>query len=183
MKFLFDFLPVLLFFIIYQVYKDFYLATGVAIAASAVQVGWMWLRHRRVERMHLIGFVLLLVFGGMGILFRDELFLKWKVSIVNWLFGVVFLGSHFIGRKTLIERMMSSAVELPSNIWTRLNMAWSLFFIAVGVVNIYVAYSFDTDTWVDFKFYGMLGLTLAFVIGQAFYLARYIKTEPEAEEK
>ncbi len=113
---------------------------------------------------------------------QDELFLKWKVTVVNWLFGAVFLGSQFIGSKTLIERMMGGAVEMPATIWVRLNMAWSLFFIAVGVVNLYVAYSYDTDTWVDFKFYGMLGLTLAFVIGQMFYLVRHIKTaEPEKE--
>ena len=182
MKFLFDFLPVLLFFIVYQIYKDFYLATIVIIIASMIQVGWMWFRHRRIERMPLIALVLLILFGGITLMLQDELFLKWKVTVVNWLFGAVFLGSQFIGSKTLIERMMGSAVEMPANIWVRLNMAWSLFFIAVGVVNLYVAYSYDTDTWVDFKFYGMLGLTLAFVIGQMFYLVRHIKTaEPEKE--
>ncbi len=181
MKFLFDFFPILLFFIAYKLY-GIYAATAVAIAASFVQVGTFWLKHRRFENMHLVTLALIAVLGGATLWLQDEAFIKWKPTVVNWLFGAVFLGSQFIGKKPLAERMMGSAVTLPDGIWRRLNLAWTLFFVAMGFANLYVMYNFDTDTWVNFKLFGMMGLTLAFVIGQAFYLARYIKPE-EAEEK
>ena len=182
MKLLFDFLPIVLFFAVYKIYDDFYLATGVIIIATAVQVGWMWWRHGKVERMPLIALGLLVVFGGITLLLQDEMFLKWKVTVVNWLFGIVFLGSQLIGQKPLIQRMMDSQINLPDRVWRRLNLAWVVFFLAMGVINLYVMYQFDTDTWVSFKFYGLLGLTLVFVLAQGFYLARHMELEPDASQ-
>jgi len=180
MKFLYDFFPILLFFIAYKLY-GIYAATVVAIAASFVQVGWFWLQHRRFENMHLITLALLVVFGGLTLFLQDETFIKWKPTVINWLFGLVFLGSQFIGKKTIVERMMGATVELPATLWPRLNLAWAAFFIFLGFANMYVMYTFDTDTWVNFKLFGMTGLTLAFVLGQGLYLVRYMKNQPATE--
>lgn len=180
MKLLFDFLPIVVFFAVYKWTGDFYQATIAIIVASCLQVGWTWLKHRRVERMPLIALALLLVFGGITLVLHDEMFLKWKPTVVNWLFGAAFLASQFIGRKPLIERMLDSAMQLPAAVWTRLNLAWAVFFAVMGVANLYVAYQFSTDTWVNFKLYGMLGLTLVFVLAQGFYLARHIEPAEES---
>lgn len=179
MKFLFDFLPVLLFFVAYQIY-DIYVATATAMAASGLQIGWLWLKHRRVERMALFTFVLIMVLGGTTLALQDDAFIKWKPTAVNWLFGAVFLGSLFVGKKTAIEYLVGGQLKLPAVIWVRLNLGWAAFFLAMGIANLYVAFYFDTDTWVNFKLFGMLGLTLAFVVAQAFYLARHIETGTEA---
>ena len=181
MKFLFDLFPILLFFIAYK-FQGIYVATGVAIAASCLQVGWFWLRHRRVETMHLVTLALIVVLGGATLWLHNETFIKWKPTAVNWAFATVFLLSQYVGRKPLAERMMSSAISLPENIWQRLNLAWAVFFLAMGAVNIYVVYNFDTDTWVNFKLFGMMGLTLLFVVAQAFYLARHVKDETLEKE-
>lgn len=179
MKFFFDFLPILLFFIAYKLY-GIYVATAVAIIVSIAQVGWLWWRHHRVERMPLITAAMLLVLGGATLLFQDETFIKWKPTVVNWIFAVAFLASQFVGDKTLIERMMGANIELPKMVWAKLNLTWALFFCAMGVVNLIVAYSFDTDTWVNFKLFGILGLTLVFVFGQALFMARYLKSDAQS---
>jgi intracellular septation protein len=176
MKFLFDFLPILLFFVIFKLY-DIYLATAVAIAASTLQVAWLWLQHRKVESMPLVTLALIVVLGGATLVLQDETFIKWKPTAVNWLFGAVFLGSQFIGKKTITERMLGANMALPRTVWSRLNASWVIFFVAMGVVNLYIAFNFDTETWVNFKLFGMMGLTLVFVLGQAFYLARHLKTD------
>ncbi|AKH19822.1 septation protein A [Sedimenticola thiotaurini] len=183
MKFLSDLFPVILFFIAYKMY-DFYVATAVIIVATIVQVGYNWFRYRKVEKMHLVTLLLVLLFGGLTLYLQDPLFLKWKPTVVNWLFAIVFFGSHFIGNRTLVERMMGKSVALPVPVWSRLNMAWTLFFVAMGAINLYVAFSFSEDTWVNFKLFGMMGMTILFIILQAFYLAKYIseveqKTTPE----
>ena len=131
--------------------------------------------------MHLITLALIVVLGGATILLRDEMFIKWKPSVVNWLFAAVFLGSQFIGSKNIVRRMMDKAVTLEDVIWTRLNLAWAGFFVFAGLLNVYVVYNYDTDTWVNFKLFGLLGLTVAFVIAQSFYLMRHIKEAPETE--
>lgn len=131
--------------------------------------------------MHLATLALITVFGGLTLALQDETFIKWKPSIVNWLFGIVFLGSQFIGKKNIVERMMSKSITLPAFIWPRLNMAWSIFFIALGFANLYVMSYYDTSTWVDFKLFGMMGLTLAFLVVQGIYLARYIQDDPVKE--
>lgn len=183
-KFLFDFFPVVLFFVAYKMYDDpargILAATAVAIVASVGQVGYSWLRHRRVERMHLLTMLIIVVLGGLTIALRDEMFIKWKPTLVNWLFALVFLGSQFVGRKPLVRRMMERSVELPDSVWTRLNATWVAFFVLLGILNLYVVYHFDTDIWVNFKLFGMLGLTVLFVIAQGFYIMRHAK-EPSAE--
>jgi len=174
MKLLFDFFPVLLFFIAFKSF-DIFVATAVAIIASIIQVGIYRLKNKRYETMHLVTLGLIILFGGATLLLQDELFIKWKPTIVNWLFGLAFLLSQIVSGTPLVKRMMGSAIDMPENIWTRLNLAWGLFFILLGLANIYVIYNFDTNTWVNFKLFGMLGLTIGFVIIQSIYIARYIK--------
>ncbi len=176
MKMLFDFFPVLLFFAAYKFY-DIYIATAVLIAASAVQTFGSRLMTGRFEKAHLITLALVALFGGATLLLHDEIFIKWKPSVINWLFGIVFIGSHFIGKKTIIERMMGGNIELPARLWSRLNLAWAVFFLSLGFLNIYVAFSFDTDTWVNFKMFGLMGLTFAFIIAQSIYLMRHMPAE------
>lgn len=181
MKLLFDFFPILLFFAAYKFF-DIYVATGVAIAASFVQVGYSWFKTRKVEAMHLVTLAIIVVFGGLTLYLRDEQFIKWKPTVINWLFGLVFLASQWLGEKTMIERMMGENLELPPPVWRRLNLSWTAFFFLLGAINLFVMYSFDTDTWVNFKLFGMLGLTVAFVLLQSVYLSRHLpqaKTEEE----
>jgi len=178
MKFLFDFFPIILFFIAYKMY-DIYAATAVAIVAALAQTGLFWLKHRRTEKMHLVTLGLLLVFGGLTLALHDPVFIKWKPTVVNWLFAAAFLGSAFIGKATLVERMMSHAIKAPAPVWSRLNLAWVVFFLFMGAINLYVAFNFSEDTWVNFKLFGMMGLTLVFVFGQAFYLSRYMEAPEE----
>jgi intracellular septation protein len=180
MKLLFDFFPILLFFIAYK-FADIYVATAVAIAASVVQVGISWFRAHKVEPMHLVTLAIIVVFGGLTLYLQNELFIKWKPTVINWLFGLVFLSSQVFGEKTMIERMLGANMSLPDMVWRRLNLSWSTFFIVLGGVNVFVLYSFDTNTWVNFKLFGMLGLTFVFVLLQSFYLSRHI-TEPDLEK-
>ena len=181
MKIFFDFLPVLLFFIAYKVYGIF-VATAVAIVASFLQVTILWFKNRRLEKMHLITLALIVLLGGATLLLQDETFIKWKPTAVNWLFALVFLGSEFIGKKNVVQRMMESHITVTaSQVWTRLNLLWVSFFIAMGVINLYVAFNFETDTWVNFKLFGMMGLTLVFVFIQGVYLAYHIA--PDEEKK
>ncbi|MDQ6976122.1 MAG: septation protein A [Mariprofundaceae bacterium] len=181
MKMLFDFFPVALFFAAFKLY-DLYVATAVLMAASLLQTIVWWLIHRRFEKMHVITLVLVCLLGGATLLLHDEMFIKWKPSIVNWLFAAVFIGSHFIGKKVLVKRMMSDHIHLPEVIWLRLNIAWTVFFIAMGALNIFVVYNFDTDTWVNFKMFGLLGLTFVFVIAQSLMLSRYIQVPDDDKD-
>ncbi|EGV18373.1 inner membrane-spanning protein YciB [Thiocapsa marina] len=222
MKLLVDFFPILLFFAAYKL-EGIYVATGVAIAASAVLVGWSWIRRRQVETMPLITLGLLVLFGGLTLALRDPIFVMWKPTIVNWLFAAVFLGSQFIGERPLIERMMGKAIEIPPAVWLRLNMLWIGFFFVTGLVNLFVVYvgsgffgarealilasglqdiDLSTcaerfggdllalcdnahareDVWVNFKLFGMMGMTIVFVIAQAIYLSRHMKDEPSTLE-
>ena len=183
MKLLFDFFPILLFFITFKLHdkpkEGILAATAVLIIATLVQVGITWFRNRKIEKLHLITLVLVVVFGGITLILEKEIFIQWKVSVVNWLFALAFLGSQFFGKKNFIRRLMDKNVSLPDAVWTRLNSSWILFFTAMGFANLYVIYNFDTEAWVNFKFYGQLGLTFLFVIGQGFYLMRHIKPEED----
>ena len=176
MKLLFDFLPILLFFIAYKL-ADIYVATAVLIVVTLAQVGWIWLRQRRVEKIPLFTAGLVLVLGGATLILHDPIFVKWKPTVVNGLFALVFLVSCFIGQKPLLERMMGEQLELPAPIWVKLTLAWAAFFLAMGLANLYVAFNFDENTWVNFKLFGMLGLTLVFVLAQAAYMSRHIKSD------
>jgi intracellular septation protein len=183
MKFLFDFFPVLLFYITFKSHEDhvegMITATGVLIMATLFQMSYTWLKHNRIEKIHVITMVLLVILGGATIIFKDPKFLIWKVTIANWLFAVAFAGSHFIGHKTIIKRMMDHAVKLPESVWTRLSISWISFFTAVGLLNLYIGFNYDVEIWVDFKFYGLMGLTLAFVLIQAVYVGKHAEELPE----
>jgi len=185
MKFLVDFFPVLAFFIAFYIPEDreqgIYLATAVAIAASFIQITTFWVLKRRVENMHLVTFVLILVLGGATLLLQDKTFIKWKPTAVNWLFALVFLASQYIGKKPLARRMMEQAISVPAAIWTPLNLSWVVFFLIMGLANLYVAFNFSDEVWVNFKLFGILGLTLLFAVGQAVYLSRYM-SEPDKSD-
>lgn len=178
MKFLFDFFPIVLFFIAFKLY-GIYTATAVAIAATLAQVGFSWFKHHKVESMQWITLLLISLMGGLTLYFQDEQFIKWKPTVINWLFGIAFLGSQFIGDRPFVERMMAANLQLPAQVWKRLNLSWALFFFTLGFINLFVVYRFDTETWVNFKLFGMLGMTLAFVVLQAVFLAKYVSEEAE----
>jgi intracellular septation protein len=173
MKLLFDFFPILLFFIAYKFF-DIYVATGVAIAATFLQVAISWFRTRKVETMQLVTLAIIIVFGGLTLYLHDEQFIKWKPTVINWLFGVVFLASQIFGQQTAIERMLGAGLALPQPVWRRLNLGWVIFFLFLGGANLYVMSHFDRDTWVNFKLFGMLGLTVVFIVLQSLYLSRYM---------
>ena len=208
MKLLFDFLPVVVFFLIYKFYGDIppqwielvnhlpfvqltpgepkhaiLLATLGIIIATILQNVVHYFKFGKLERMHIVSLVLLLVFGSMTLAFRDSNFLIWKVSIINWIFAAAFLISEFWGeRKTLVERMMAQAMQVPSAIWIKVNRLWVTFFITLGILNLVVAKNLSEQAWVNFKLFGVLGLTLVFVIAQAVYLQRHtIESKKELE--
>lgn len=178
MKILFDFFPVALFFLTYK-FCDIYTATIVVMAASAIQTGAFWLKHRKIKFTHGITLFLVLSLGTATLFFHNELFIKWKPTAVFWTFALLFLGSQIIGNKTLIQHMMDNKITLPLNIWHRLNLSWVLFFSCMGGINLYIAYEFNTSTWVAFKLFGVLGGTIIFGILQSLYMAKYIKEEPQ----
>ena len=159
MKFIADFFPILLFFGAYHLY-DIYVATAVAVAAAVVQVGYQWLSRRRVPTMHWVTLGLLVVFGGLTLFLRDPTFIKWKPTVVNWLFAAAFLLAPMVSSRTLIERLMGHSVSLPDAAWRKLNLAWIAFFVALGALNLIVAYRFTEAVWVNFKLFGLMGLTL-----------------------
>jgi len=179
MKLLFDFFPILFFFIAYKLF-DIYVATAVAIGATFLQIAISWFKTRTVVPMQLVTLVVIIVFGGLTLYLHDEQFIKWKPTVINWLFGAAFLVSHFWGQQTLIERVLVSNLTLPQPVWRRLNLLWVLFFLIMGGTNLYVMSYFDRDTWVNFKLFGMLGLTVVFIVLQSLYLSRYM-TEPDSE--
>ena len=158
MKILLDFLPVIVFFAVYKYTGDILIATAVLIPATLLQMLYTLRVQKKIETMQLVTLALVVLLGGATLLFQDKAFIQWKPTVVNWLFAVGFLGTQFIGKKTVVERLMGSSIELPQQIWRRLNLIWVVFFIALGIVNLYVAYSFSEETWVNFKLFGMLGL-------------------------
>lgn len=175
MQLLFDLLPVLLFFAAYKL-ADIYVATAVLIVGVLVQTLLSWIRHRKVSPMLLTSAVLVLVFGGLTLLVHDATFIKWKPTIVNWLFAAAFLASQFMKGPTVVQRLMGEQVKLePPSLWTRLNTMWVVFFVVVGALNLYVAFNFSEAAWVNFKLFGLMGLTVAFALAQGVWLAR--KTE------
>jgi intracellular septation protein len=160
-----------------------YMATLVAIIATIIQVAFSATLLKKVEKMPIITLVLLVIFGGATLLLKDPLFIQWKPSVINGLFGIGFLLSQFIGSKPLVQRLMSQAVAIEDDsVWVKLNLSWVFFFAISGLANIIVApaidpfnFQFSESTWVDFKLFGLMGMTIAFVIGQAFYLARFMR--------
>jgi intracellular septation protein len=177
MKFLFDLFPVLLFFAAFKVF-DIYIATAVAIAATFLQIGWLKWKGRKVDTMMWVTLVIIVVFGGATLALHDETFIKWKPTVLYWLFGVAIGGAELLFRKNLIRAMLGEQLRLPEGVWNRLNWSWAGFFAVMGAANLYVAFNFSTDTWVNFKLFGGMGLMLVFVVLQAVFLARYIEEKP-----
>lgn len=183
MKFLFDFFPIVLFYTVFKFYKSeigeiqaMIYATSALIVATMAQVAYTWLRNKKIEKMHVVVLVLALVFGGATIYFQEPIYLIWKVTIANWIFALVFLGSHYIGKTLIIKRMMQHAIVLPEAIWVRLSYMCVAFFFSLGIINLAVAYNVSFDAWTDFKMFGMLGLSTSFFIFLAIYMSRHIET-------
>lgn len=200
MKILFDLFPIILFFAAYQVGEKnpeqatawlgalgiildsgakpgVFLATVVAIAATFAQITWVWLRHRKVETMLWVSLALIVVFGGATLFLHDETFIKWKPTVLYWLFALSLGLAPLLFERNLIRLMMEKNVTLPDAVWTRLNLAWAGFFALMGVANLWVAMNFSTDAWVNFKMFGSLGLMLVFIVAQTLYLSRHIKED------
>ena len=176
-KQLVEFFPILLFFIAFKLY-DIYVATAVVIVATIFQVAYTWFKFRKVEMMQWITLALVVIMGGLTLILHDEQFVKWKLSIIEWLFGGAFLGSQFIGRAPFIERMMSSQLTLPAVIWKRLNLCWAGFFIGVGCLNVYVMFNYNTNDWVTFKTFIVPGMMALFIVIQMIFLYKHL---PDSE--
>ena len=176
MKFLFDLFPVILFFAAFKFF-GIYIATAVAIAATFAQIGWLKLRRKPVDTMMWVSLGIIVVFGGATLLLHDETFIKWKPTVLYWLFAATLSISKALFEKNLIRAMLSAQVQLPDAAWARLNWSWTGFFALMGGINLYVAFNFSTDTWVNFKLFGGMGLMLAFVVAQALYIARFIEIQ------
>src|SRR4051812_30787526 len=173
MKLLFDFFPVLLFFVAFKLY-GIYAATAIAIGATFAQIGWLWLRKRKIDNMLWVSLAVITVFGGATLLLQNETFIKWKPTVLYWLFGTALLVASLAFKKNLVRSMMEHQVSLPEDVWRRLQASWIGFFAVMGALNLYVAYNYSTDAWVNFKLFGGLGLMLAFVLLQALLLAKHV---------
>jgi intracellular septation protein len=200
-KILFDLFPIILFFVAYQygsVHPEtasawlgslgivlestdkpgVYLATLVAIAATFLQIGWAWFKYRKIDTMLWVSLVLIVVFGGATLFLHDEAFIKWKPTVLYWMFALALGLAPILFERNLIRLMMEKNVSLPDAIWTKLNLAWAGFFTLMGVTNLWVAMHYSTDAWVNFKMFGSLGMMIVFIIAQTIYLSRHIKEEP-----
>ncbi len=176
MKLLADLLPIIAFFVVYKTVggtDGVYAATAAAIVLAAVMVGISRRRTGRFDRQQLITLAILVVLGGLTLALRDERYIKWKPSVVSWLMAGAFLGSRWVGRRTLVERMFGGSLAAPAPIWHRLNLAWAIFFLVLGGLNLHFAYHWSTEAWVNFKVFGTLGLSIVFTFVQALYLMRY----------
>lgn len=205
MKFIFDLFPVILFFGAFkwgeahggaaQTFVSHYLsalvsggavtpaqapillATAVAIVATLAQVGWLLMRRKHVDGMLWMSLAIIVIFGGATIYFHDENFIKWKPTVLYWFFGLTLLGTNALAGKNLMRSMMGKQIALPDVIWNRLNLAWSVFFLVLGCVNLYVAFHFSTEVWVNFKLFGFMGLMVLFIIGQSLVLSRHMEDQ------
>ena len=206
MKLLFDLFPVILFFATFKLASSFpsqslalatsvlgglvgdgrvppdqapiLLATATAIVATIAQVGWLLGRGRRVEPMLWISLAVIVIFGGATIWFHDETFIKWKPTVLYWLFAIVLAASASLFHKNLIRTMMEKQFSAPDFVWRNLNLSWMGFFLLMSVLNLYIAFNYSTDTWVNFKMFGTLGLMVVFVLLQGVYLSRHIQETP-----
>jgi len=193
MKMLFDYFPIIVFFAVFklltgdgsseEVKEAMIMATKAGIGASFLQVGAYWLKTRKFEKMHLISLALIAIFGSITIALDDPLYIKWKTTILEWVFALVFIASEYIGEKNLVRRMMDKVMVAPDAVWKKLNLAWAAFFILMGFVNLYVLYNFSDEFWVNFKLFGMLGMTVVFIVAQGIFMAKYVIQEDEATEK
>jgi len=178
MKQLFDFIPLLVFFALYKLY-DIYVATAALMVVTLLQMAFIWFRHGKLEKMHWVTLVLILVFGGFTLLLHDDAFIKWKVTVINLLFAGALLISQWGFNKPLIKQMLGKELQLPDLIWRRVNLAWAGFFALCAGLNTYIAFHLPQEVWVNFKVFGLLGMTLVFTLLTVFYLYRHLPQEQD----
>jgi intracellular septation protein len=176
MKLLLDFFSIILFFVAFKVW-GIYTATAVAIVATVAQIGWLRYKTGKIEPMQWVSLGVIVLFGGATIVAHNDTFIKWKPTVLYWLMAGTLAAGQLIFRKNLLKSLMGSQMELPDAAWRVTNWSWIVFFSVMGVLNLWVAFNFDTDTWVNFKLFGGLGLMAVFVVGQAMYLQRYMKAD------
>ena len=179
MKLLFDFLPIILFFAAYKL-AGIFVATGVAIAASLLLIGFIYLKGRKPDIMQWVSIGVIVVFGGATILLHNETFIKWKPTVLYLLMGLALAGAQLLFKRNLLKLLMGEQIALPEPVWIRLNWMWVGFFMFMAALNLVVAYQFSTDIWVNFKLFGGIGLMIVFVIAQSLYLSRYIQEDSPA---
>ena len=199
MKLLFDLFPVILFFVAFKYSEKnpelaaswvaslmgsatvdpkiapILLATVVVILATVAQIIWVAFRHGKVDKMLWVSLVLVVVFGGMTLVFQDESFIKWKPTILYWVFAGSMGFAALVMKKNAIKAMLGEQLTLPEPVWTKVNLSWIAFFVVMGFLNLIIAFNFPTDIWVNFKLFGGMGLMLVFVLGQGFLLSKYVE--------
>ena len=177
-KFLFDLFPLILFFVAYR-FADIYVATAVAIAAAVLQILWIKLTRKPIETMHWVNFAVIVFFGGATLWLQNEAFIKWKPTVLYWLFGVVLLVSKYLLNKNLMQKLLGTKVAMPDLAWSKLNLSWALFFIIAGGLNLFVAFSglFTESQWVNFKVFGLMALLIVFVIAQSIWLGKHMQQD------
>lgn len=178
MKLLFDFFPIILFFAAFKLFGIF-AATAAAIVATVLQIVWTKWKHGKVDTMLWVSFGIIFVLGGATLLLHDENFIKWKPTVLYWVFSITLLSSRLLFRKNLMRVLLHEKLALPARVWDHLNLAWSLFFAALGVANLYVAFNYSTDAWVNFKLFGTTGMMMVFVLLQAMALSKYVEEDKE----
>ncbi|TVO39469.1 septation protein A [Vibrio algivorus] len=179
MKQLIDFIPLIIFFFLYKSY-DIYVATGALIVATAIQIGVIYFLYKKVEKMQLITFAMVAIFGGMTLFFHNDNFIKWKVTVIYALFAIGLLVMDYLG-KPVIKGMLSKEITVPDGVWKRVNLAWVGFFTVCAALNIYVAYELPLDVWVNFKVFGLLIATFAFTILSGVYVYKHMPKENKEE--
>ncbi|WP_099062848.1 septation protein A [Serratia sp. BW106] len=179
MKQFLDFLPLIVFFAFYKLY-DIYVASGALIVATALALVLTWFKYRKIEKMTLITFLMVLVFGTLTLVFHNDLFIKWKVTIIYCLFALALLISQLVLKKPLVQRMLGKELTLPDKVWNTLNLAWAVFFLVCGLANIYVAFWLPQSVWVNFKVFGLTALTLVYTLLSGVYIYRHM---PEEQKK
>lgn len=181
-KFLFDLFPLILFFAAFKYTDDIFVATAVAIGATVVQFIWLKVTGKKIEATHWINLTVIVVFGGATLYFHNELFIKWKPTVLYWLFGTILIGSRLVFQRNIMQAMMGRQISMPDTIWDKLNYSWAGFFLASGGLNLYVAFSgyFTESQWVNFKVFGLLVLLIAFVIVQSLWLGKHMTHDTDA---
>ncbi len=180
MKQLLDFIPLILFFVVYKM-QDIYIATGALMAATVLQMIAIFILYKKLEKSHLFTLVAVLGFGSMTLFFHNDAFIKWKVTVLYAAFAIALWASQFIFKKPLIKQILGKEMELPEAVWGRVNFAWGVFFTFVGALNVYFAFYQSTEMWVDFKVFGVLGLMIVFTLATGAYIYRYLPTGNKTE--
>lgn len=176
MKLLFDYFPIICFFIAYKL-QGVYVATAVTMIACVLQNIIYWFKHKRFEKLHMVTLISVLILGGFTLFLHNAIFIQWKPSIIYWIFTLILLFSQYVSKKNLLAHLLGDKIALPAKIWKQLNLSWALFFLFLGVLNVFVIYHYSMNAWVNFKLFGTLGITLVFTIAQAIYMSRFIQPE------